>query len=71
MLKNVNFVKYTAVIMNKPNKKGNKTFTAMFLLWIRKPKMAQVYLSRRSILFLNVPTLKRGIIIITLPTAPK
>ena len=32
MLKKDNFVKYTVAMIKKSNNKGNKTFTALFLL---------------------------------------
>ena len=62
--------------MLKSKKKDNKSFTALVLLWIGKPKknkqkkkkQAQVSLPQWSMLFLNVPNLKVRIIIIILPT---
>ena len=58
VLKRDNFVKHTIVTIKKINKKDNKIFTALFLLQIGKPSIAQVSLPQLSILFSNVPTLK-------------
>ena len=63
MLKKDNFVKCN-VMMKKSNKKCNKTFTALFLLWIGNSNIVQVSLLRWSLSFLNTPTLRLWIIIL-------
>ena len=50
---------------------GNETFIVLFLFWIGKPNMLQVFWPQWSIfLFLDRPALKLRINIIILPTAP-
>ena len=67
MLKKDNFAIYTDIMTKKSNKKGKKTFIALFLFWISKPNIAQASLPQWWIfLFLDVSTLKFRIIIIIL-----
>ena len=67
MLKKVDFVKCADLWRKKSNKKGKKTFIALFLFWIVKLNIAEVSLLWWSIfLVLDKPTLKVRIIIILL-----
>ena len=64
MLKKKKFIKYTVILIKKKSsKKGNETFTTLFLFWIGKPNIALVSLTWWWISFLNVPTLKLRIIV--------
>ena len=66
MFKKDNFAKYTVIMTEISNKKGNKTFI-MFLFWIGKQNIAQVSFTMIIVFILNVTTLRVRIIISILP----